>query len=699
MSISSMISTKRKVPVIYQAEAAECGISCLAMVLNYYGFEVTLNELRKLAGFSSSGANLSDLKELAFGLGLNSRALSVPVEELSGLDCPCILHWGMNHFVVLTGMKNGAYSIIDPSAGAKKVSLDEVKKKFTGIAMELHPTESFEKREKPPTLGVRDFVRSLSGFPKMISAVIFLSLLAQIFILLGPLYAQLVVDDVLAGGDIALMNSLTVLFLIILASHVLTTVFRDKVVSLTSNAMSFHMSASLFSHLIRLPASYFSSRKTGDHISRFESLSRIREILTNGLITAFVDGATAAVTLVVIFFYSGSLALIVIAFTTLYLIVRWALFERYKRAQKELIVRTADEETCFLETVRAIQAIKNFGIESRQQEKWLNLLGRTVNKNVYIDKNKIAFRAAYTTIFGVEGILIVYIAAFLVMSNSFTVGMLLAFISYKLKFTSSVSSLVDVVTEYRLIGLHLERISDITDSEPSSGVPSAGTERSAGLKGSLEVRQLAFRYGKNERHLFQDINFEVRAGECLAIIGPSGHGKSTLMKCLTGTLSPTSGGILVDGRPIEQLASYRSSIGIVLQDDILLTGDIAENISLFESRIDWERIHWCCTVAGIHEEIESFPMGYRSLVGDMGSSLSGGQRQRIILARALYRKPKILFLDEATSHLDVAKEKEIGRRISELEITRIMIAHRPEAIRLADKVMDISKPFKNVETA
>jgi ATP-binding cassette subfamily B protein RaxB len=304
---------------------------------------------------------------------------------------------------------------------------------------------------------------------------------------------------------------------------------------------------------------------------------------------------------------------------------------------------------------------------------------------------EIVARAANVAIFGVESVLVLWFGAMAVMGGTLSVGMLFAFFAYKEQFNSRMSSLVDHFFELRLLRLHVERLSDIVlqtvESRPPIPLVHAGDSAAA----SLEIRSLYYRYSDTDPWLLENINLLAEAGECIAITGRSGTGKSTLVKMISGLLQPQEGEVLLDGLPVRRMqkAGIAGRLAFVMQEDTLFSGSIYENIHFFDDAPDPAHVTECASLARIHDDIMAMPMGYNTLVGDMGAAVSGGQKQRLLLARALYSKPAILVLDEATSHLDLETEKQIAQTLRTLQLTRIMIAHRPQTVAIADRVFHI----------
>ncbi|MCF4008457.1 peptidase domain-containing ABC transporter [Rheinheimera sp. UJ63] len=671
--------------MIYQSEAAECGLACMAMIANHHGHQLDLTTLRNRYSVSFKGANLQQLMVLANQLGLAGRALKLELEDLAKLKTPCILHWEMNHFVVLRKVHRNGISIFDPAMGERRLSLKEVDKAFTGIALELTPTTEFSQVDERVKLKLTAFWQKAAGLWPSLSRLFILSLLLQLFLLASPYYTQLVVDEVLISHDKPLLIVLALGFGLLVLIQVVTQTLRGWVVLHLGSVLSVQMATNLMRHLLHLPLSYFDKRHMGDVVSRFGSLHAVRELFTNSLVEGVIDGIMALAVLIMMYLYSPKLALVVVIAVMLYAAIRFLLYRPLHQLTETSIMASAKEQTNFMESVRGMQSIKLFGQQSQRLNVWQNRYADAINQNYRLGKWQLGWQSTNHLLFGVENVLVVYLAALTVMSGDMTVGMLFAFIAYKSQFTNRTAALIDKLIEIKMTRLHLDRLADIALTEQErEGL----TNPYRTISGNLTLTDLQFRYASNEPWLFNQLNLTVEAGANIAIIGPSGTGKTTLMKLMLGLLTAESGKVLVDGIEITQLGlrHYRSQIAAVMQDDQLLSGSLAENISFFDPELNMQQVHEAAQLAGIHHDISAMPMGYNSLVGDMGSSLSGGQKQRVLLARALYRKPKILFMDEATSHLDVQLEHYVNQAIKQLNMTRIIIAHRPETILNAAQI-------------
>ncbi len=680
-------SWRKNLPVIIQTEVAECGLASIAMVANYYGYKTDLNALRRKYSISSKGATLQGLIKLADNLQFSSRPLRLELDELSQLKTPCILHWNLNHFVVLKSVKGNKVEIHDPAIGVRTLKLEEVSKHFTGVALELTPTPDFKPQKNTKKAKLTDFWSRITGLKRVLTQILVLSLILQLFAIASPFYMQLVVDDVIISRDIDLLIILALGFGVMQLINYLVTALRAMVVLYMGTQLNIQMAANLFRHLLKLPMDYFEKRHIGDVVSRFGSLENVKQLLTTGLIEAVVDGIMAIGLLVMMFVYSTTLAFIVIAAVILYIIIRLALYKPYRQLNEEAIVADAKQNSNFMETIRGVQSIKLFGNESQRQTVWQNYYADAMNTGIRIGKLNIGYNLVNSLLFGLENIIVIYLAATFVMDSLMTIGMLYAFMSYKNQFTGKASALVNKFIQFKMLSLHMERLGDIVLSEEEKDIEN---QRKLPLvKGELSIKDLSFKYSDNDPYLFENLNLTIENGKSVAIVGASGCGKTTLMKIMLGLLTPESGTIAIDGYDIRKvgLRTYRGMIGTVMQDDQLLSGSIADNISFFDPEVDQQWIEQCAQMAAVHHDIMAMPMGYHTLIGDMGSSLSGGQKQRLLLARALYKKPKILFLDEATSHLDVGLESVVNETVKKLNITRIIIAHRPDTIAMADQVV------------
>ncbi len=679
-----------RLPVMLQSEASECGLICLAMLAAYHGGGVDAHELRQRLGATLRGWSLRSLMNAAATLGLSARALRVDIDELRHVACPAILHWDFDHFVVLKRVGRRHAEIHNPAVGERRFPLEEISKHFTGVALELAPTAAFERAQRVPRLSLWTFWRGTEGLHRPIAQLLVLSVLIQLFALATPSYMQLVVDDVLVKQDVDVLNILAVGFLFLAMINVATKTLRGFASLYLANQLNFSIGARLFFHLIRLPLDYFQRRHIGDVVSRFRSLKPVQEFITGGVVTAAIDGAMALTTLIVIFVYSPILATIALGAFILYAMLRLALLHPLRRRSLEGIAADARLDSHFLETIRALQGVKLFGKEAERERTWQDLFVDSVNAGSRVSRLNLGYDALSGVLLGVESVLIVFVGAQQVLSGALTIGMLYAFIAYRTHFSNAMNSLITQIVQSLMLALHLERISDIALAEQEPGLISQSSFV-APVRGALRLEQLSFCYAGDDRPLIRELDLAVASGERVAIIGPSGVGKSTLLRLMVGLIRPTAGRIMVDDVPLDRLGirAYRAGIAALLQDDALLSGSLRDNVSFFDLAPDPANLERATRIAQIYDDIVRLPMGFDTRIGDMGSALSIGQQQRLLLARALYREPSILFLDEGTSHLDLATELAIMTAIAELGVTCIYTTHRGAVARLADKVLSL----------
>ena len=676
----------RTLPVILQTEATECGLACLGMVSGYHGQRTDLATLRRRFSISQYGATLAQLIGIANALGLASRPLRLDLEDLPQLRTPCILHWNLNHFVVLKKATGRGIVIHDPATGQRQVSMDEVSRCFTGVALELWPSASFRPAAPPPSIRFRDLIGRVDGLLGAGTQVLVLAVALEVFALVSPFYLQWVIDHVLLSADRDLLTTLALGFGLLLILQQLFTALRGWLLLHIGTHLSLQWQANVFAHLLRLPVAYFERRHLGDIVSRFGAVDEIRRQLTASFFSALIDGLMASVTLAMMFLYSPPLAWLAVGAMVAYTLIRSLWFRPLRLATEQEIVHHASQQSHFLETVRGIKAVKLFQRQNERRSGWLSLVAEQVNASVRTQRLGIAFQTTNGLLFGLVGIAILWLGARQTLDGAMTVGVLMAFKAYKDQFDGRLAGLVEKYFELRMLRLQGERLADIVLTRPEADAqPPAGADAAVP---AIRLRGLRFRYADSDPWVVDGIDLDIPPGQSVAFVGPSGCGKSTLINLILGVFPPVAGDIQIGDLSLRQGGeACRALIGTVMQDDTLFAGSIADNICFFDPAPDRRRIEECARLAHIHDEIAALPMGYGTLVGDMGTVLSGGQKQRIFLARALYKQPRILILDEATSHLDVDCEQAVNRAIQSLALTRIIVAHRPETILSAERVV------------
>lgn len=564
----------RRTPYLAQSEASECALACLAMVASHHGYQTDLSALRARHSLSLKGATLKQVMRIAEEIGFNARPLRGEIDDLPHLSLPAILHWDLNHFVVLTkigqGLGGKRYHIHDPAKGVLRLTRDELSRHFTGVALDLLKSESFKPKIERTTLRITQLWSSMSGFWQTIRQVVFLSLVLQLAALAAPFYLQVAIDSVFPSFDRDLLLMLALGFGGLAIINLMASWLRSLVLVTLNSSLSYQVTVNLFRHLSRLPLPWFEKRHVGDVISRFGSTRPITQLLSQGMIAAFIDGLMALLTLALMFVYSPLLAGVAVAALLLYTALRLAFLQALKLRNVDAITTAARDNSAFIESVRGIAAIKAFGQEGNRQRLWQRTKADAVNAEIKLGRLSAGFDASGQFIIAIERVLFVYIAIGLALDAKLTIGMLFAFQAYKQQFLDAGMRLVEQAINFKILQVHLGRISDIalSKTEDDGRVASADAPDFAQ---AIELRDIRFRYGAGEPEILKGVSLTIAPGEMVALIGPSGGGKTTLMKIMMGLFEPSYGQVMVGGRALTSFGrtALRGRIGSVAQDDAL----------------------------------------------------------------------------------------------------------------------------------
>ena len=682
------IMSHRRVKLVRQTEMAECGLASLAMVAQYHGLDIDLGTLRRRFQPSLRGVSLKSLIAIADRMGLTTRAVKLPLERLADIPVPAILHWDMNHFVVLERTARGRALIHNPEGTSRWMTLGDVSPHFTGVALELSPAEDFEASRLHRRLKVVQLWRRVTGLKRALVQTLVLSLVLEAFVMVSPYYMQVAIDGALPALDRNLLTVLAFGFGIFAAINASATLLRSFVLLSAGTSLGYGIAANVARRLFRLPVAWFEKRHVGDVLSRFQSVTPIQQFMTQGATAAMIDGTLAVFVLALMFYYSLKLTAIALTAFIVYAGMRYLSFSTQRLAQEDAIITAGKEQSMMIESLRGIVTLRLFNRETARHSLWQTKLTDATNASVSLARIGIWQSTANTLVFSLETVVGVWLAMRLVMSGGFSLGMVFAYFAYKTIFLQRAVSLIDQSISFRMLSLHLERISDIALADQDRSYTEETHVRTE-LRGRIELRNVKFRYSSTDPLILDGIDLLVEPGDHVAITGPSGGGKSTLVKIILGLVEPDSGEVLIDDMPLRRFGykNYHEQVAAVLQEDSLFTGSLADNIALFDDVPNMQRIIESSLAAAIHHDIMSMPMGYETLVGDMGSTLSGGQKQRVLLARALYRLPKVLVMDEGTAHLDIEHEAAVNAAISRMGITRIVVAHRAETVAAAKRVV------------
>ncbi len=681
---------QRRVPVIHQTETAECGLACLAMICGHFGKNIDLIYLRRKFNLSARGATLAGINGIAEQLGMATRALSLELDELRVLKTPCILHWDFSHFVVLVSVKRNRYVLHDPARGIRYISREEMSRYFTGVALEVWPGSEFQSETLQTRISLRSLINSIYGIKRTLAKIFCLSVVIEAINLLMPVGTQLVMDHAIPAGDRGLLTLISAALMFFILLKAATSTLRAWSSLVMSTLINVQWQSGLFDHLLRLPLAFFERRKLGDIQSRFDSLDTLRATFTTSVIGFIMDSIMVVGVCVMMLLYGGYLTWIVLCFTTIYIFIRLVTYGNYRQISEECLVREARAASYFMETLYGIATVKIQGMVGIRGAHWLNMKIDAINSGIKLTRMDLLFGGINTFVTACDQIVILWLGAGLVIDNQMTIGMFVAFSSFRGQFSERVASLTSFLLQLRIMSLHNERIADIALHEKEEKKPEIEIVADMGPI-SLETNGLSYRYDSQSAPIFSALSLSVAPGESVAITGASGAGKTTLMKVLCGLFEPDSGRVLINGIDIRQIGinNYHRMIACVMQDDRLFSGSIRENICGFAEEMDEEWMVECARESHIHDVIMNMPMGYETLIGELGEGLSGGQKQRIFIARALYRKPGILFMDEATSALDSESEHFVNVAIKNMNITRVIIAHRETTLRTVDRVISI----------
>lgn len=680
---------RRRVPFVQQLHLADCGAASLAMVLGYHGKEVPPDDVRDCLGGGREGVSALALLDAADHFGLRGRAVRLEVEDLDLLPPATILHWGMKHFVVLDRVTRRGAEIVDPAVGRRTIPLDELRRQFTGVAIQLEPAAGFrpERRAGSP---VGAYVRRVLSHSGLLSRIVVTSMFAQVLVIALPVLTGLIVDRVVPRGDADLLLVISAGIAAITVFGFLASFLRAHLLLQLRTHLDLQMTLDFLDHLLRLPFGFFQLRHTGDLMMRLNSNATIREMLTTTTMSAVLDGFLVLAYLGVLLFTHLKLGMIVLGLAALRVVIYVATGRKVRELSAEGLRAQADSSNYQVQMIEGIETLKVTGSERRAVEHWSNLFVNVMN--VAIRRGGLAAITDSTmgALATASPLILLGYGGHLVLQGELSLGTMLAMNALAVGFLGPVSALVGTALQMQTLRSYVERVDDVLRKEPEQD---EDRPAAPALSGRIEVQGVSFRYSEVTAWVLSDVSLAIERGSQVAVVGRSGSGKSTLARLLVGLYLPTEGRILIDGEDVTHwsLGSVRRQIGFVSQQPFLFASSLRNNISMSDPGIPLPEIQWAAETACIHDEIMEMPLKYETPVTSGGASLSGGQRQRIAIARALLRHPPILVLDEATSHLDTLAERRLHRNLAKLDATRIVIAHRLSTVIDSDLILVVDK--------
>jgi len=665
------------------------------MILSFHGRRTSVSECRQRCGPGRNGLTAETLARAAREYGLEVNAYSVEPEALGAIQLPAIAHWEFKHFVVVEKWFPRSVSIVDPSRGRRTVSAAEFSDSFTGVILTFEPggllLSPARKRVRPPWLRYVSAMLEAQGAWSTLSQILVASLILQGVGLMLPLMTKVVVDRVLPSRLSSAMTVLGLGILLVIVAQALTSCMRSLLLINLRARLDSKLTLKFFEHLLSLPFRFFQDKASGDLLMRLGSNTVVREMLTAQALSMILDGSFVLVYLAILLTVARDYGVLVMIMAALQLSIMLVTRARIRSLSQRDLAAKASEQSYLVEAIKGIATLKASGTESRAYDRWSNLFFEQLNVSMDRSRLSAVIDAGLGAIRGACPLLLMWFGVLQVLDGRMALGTMLAVNSLAASFLAPITTLVSNVQQLEMAAANLERIVDVLDTSPEQRSGEGRLARR--IEGTIEVRNLSFQYDTNGPPVLENVSFTVEPGQKVALVGPTGSGKSTLAMLLLGLYEPTDGEILYDGTPLKQLdyGTLRSQVGVVLQEPFLFSGSIRQNIAFINPDMSLQNVMEAAMTAGVHEDISRMPMAYEAFVSEAGSTLSGGQRQRIAIARALARKPSIMILDEATSHLDVRTEAEVDRNLSELSCTRIVIAHRLSTVRNASRILVLDR--------
>ena len=680
----------KKFPFVQQAEEMDCSAACLTMVCRYYDANITIGKIRELVNVGQDGASLRDVATAAESMGFATRGVRCDFSTLCASNLPAIVHWEGYHFVVVISATPSHVWIADPAKGVLELTRKQFERGWAGVTLFIdnHDVVATEKSISP----WKRFVAYLKPHYRLLGLTLLATLIIQLLTLAPPLITQNVLDQVVVHNNEQLLIVLMIGFVIINVFSNLITLLRNLLTNYVVRHIDYSMAVTFYQHVLSQPVSFFIKRRTGDLFARFQENQKVRDFLTEATISTILSVFMIFVYVIALCFYNVQLTFVLLGLALPLLLLAFAITPKVKKYARETFDASTEAESKLMESISAAETVKAMGLEQSMRNVWEEKYAKSLNVRYKASRFDALVNFVSQLINVIATTAVLWYGATLVLDQQLSVGQLIAFNMIMGSVMSPLLSLVKIWDELQETTVAMERLGDVLDLEPEQSRKNIANQLIIPeLKGGINVKDVYFRYNDNDPDIVSKANFEVRPGQVLAIVGPSGSGKTTLAKLLLGFFTPTRGQVFIDDLDLQKLhkSNLRRSFGYVMQNNVVFSGTVAENIAIGDEEPDYSKIEKAARLADAHEFITTLPHSYEQRVGERGMGLSGGQIQRICIARALYREPKLLVFDEATSSLDAQSESNIIHNMKKIlkNRTAIVIAHRLSTVMHADLIL------------
>ncbi|AFY32109.1 ABC transporter transmembrane domain-containing protein [Calothrix sp. PCC 7507] len=685
----------RRYPFYEQQSASDCGAACLVMISRYWGKRLSVNRLRELANVGRSGASLRGLTAAAEAIGFATRPVKASLDKLSQQPLPAIAHWEGKHYIVVYEISKKRVIVGDPAIGQRSLTTAEFKEGWTGYALLLQPTAHLKETQVTST-PFWQFFELVKPHSRVLLEVFIASVLIQVFGLITPLFTQLLLDRVIVQGSTLTLNTVGLGLIMFGLFRVVINGLRQYLLDHTANRIGVALLVGFIKHTFRLPLSFFESRYVGDIVSRVQENQKIQRFLTGEALSIILDLLTVFIYVGLMFWYSSAMALLSLAIVPPFMLLALIATPFLRRISREVFNALANENSYLIQSLTGIRSIRSMAIEQTVRWHWEELLNTLTKKTFSGQVISNQLQVFSSTIESLVTTGLLWFGAWLVIQNQLTIGQLVAFNMLLGNIIRPFQRLIVLWNQLQEVIISTERINDVLEAEPEEDLQYHPRQFLPTLHGQICFNNVTFRYhSESDINVLENLSFEIKPEQTVAVVGRSGSGKTTLSKLILGLYPPTDGKVLIDSQDVTSISlrSLRSQIGVVDQDTFLFGGTIRENICIAHPDASLEEIIEAARLAGADEFIKQLPMGYETQIGEGGGMLSGGQRQRLAIARALLGNPRLLVFDEATSHLDPESERIIQNNLKKIlqGRTSLIIAHRLSTVRNADLILVLDR--------